>query len=143
MKKSILFLMGFLFLFGCASARRGPSADQISSADYGPFPETWRMLVEQALMQELVRPMDMYIQEAKPPIKAWIATPDQEIIFGWASCGFVANPRARLEPFFIAIHGNQVVYKALGYDLAIGASGKKWMRANVNSFKDVCPGLFW
>jgi len=145
MKKT--FLLGLvssflIVLIGCATATR-PTLEQINSANYGPLPQNWENITKEALAQELVRPESLYIREIKAPEKAWVMTPDGEFIAGWRVCGLIVMGTSRLEPFLLILNEEQVIFKALGFDLAIRVPAKKWMHRGASvGFYDACRNLF-
>ncbi len=141
MRKSITIVIGILlFLTACAGPR--PTTQQLTNADYGPYPEKWKQTTSDLLTSEkMVRPKDLRIWTIEPPIKTWVATPEREIIYGWGVCGTLATGVDRLEPFFVLIQRDEPVFEALGYHNIKRIPGKTWT-SEKGSYNRYCPGLF-
>lgn len=138
MKKALLFL-SIIFLAGCATT---PTPQQLHNADYGTPPTTWEKTAPDILKAELVRPETLYIRKIEPPVKAWIVTPTDKIMYGWGVCGLIVSGISSLQPFFILYNGENHTYLALGFDLAKQPHGNTWARrgAGVQAY-DNCPDL--
>ena len=139
-KAAVLFLL--IALIACASSPR-PTAQQLNSADYGPFPENWKQVASDTIAEELVRPEDLYIRKIDPPVKSWVATPDGEMLYAWGVCGMIVVGRGSLESFFVMVHDGKPIYKALGYNITKRIPGKTWTHrgSSVKAY-DNCPNLF-
>lgn len=140
MKKALISIIGIILLTACVAIPK-PTKEQLASADYGPFPESWKELTSSALAAELVRPETLYIRKIEQPRKLWVRTPDDEDIYGWGVCGMLVMGISRLEQFFVLIRDDEVIYEELGFKLAKHLPGKTWFNKKGASY-EICKGLY-
>lgn len=89
--KKILILVCLLILSGCASSP--PTAEQLQSAEYGPYPSNWKEQVKERMKIILVDPDSVQYRFNYPePKKAWHdilgdeGMFSTERIYGWRTC---------------------------------------------------------
>ena len=142
MNKTITIICLIFLVLGCASMPK-PTPEQLSSANYGPFPQNWKQIVTDALAVEMIRPETLNVQKTEEPVKTWIITPDGETLYAWGVCGFNIVEVSSLRPFSILIRDGKTIFKALDYDVMKRVPGKTWMRNGINTHAyDYCPNLF-
>lgn len=84
MKKVIALALIGAALSACATP---PTAQQVASADYGPFPDSYQETIKTYMASVLKDPDSARFDFSRTPVKAWYGYGEKT--FGWATCAGV------------------------------------------------------
>lgn len=87
MKKIINYFICVITALMLSSCAHRPTPAELSSADYGPYPENYEEIVKQGMMTQLYDPYSAQYMFQGTPEKKYLSRPLQDVIYGWG--GFV------------------------------------------------------
>lgn len=116
-----LFLC-IIFVLCLASCVHGPTPEQMASADYGSYPESYKEVIQQYFSKSLFDPYSAQYSDWRGPSSGYLARPfGGETIFGYRACVEV-NAKNRMggytgsKQYFFMIRNGGVAYVDGGYD---------------------------
>lgn len=116
-----------LFTFGCAGTQK-PTAEQLSSADYGRFPHNYEEITKEYISSRLIDPDSGKFSDWVSPTKSWYKN-FGDTFFGYRTCVFV-NAKNRMggytgrKLYYVMIKNDRVIVQD-GGDYRPGTMGEQ------------------
>lgn len=90
--RNFFLVLIIILCFGCA---KPPTAEEMASWDYGPYPDNYEEIIKQNMVKVLIDPYSAQYHFQGAPEKKWMASPFGETKYGWGGVVFV-NAKNRL-----------------------------------------------
>lgn len=117
-RKRMFVIMILVSLSGCTAVHK-PTNEQISSADYGRFPDDYQQIVKDSMKKTLFDPYSAVYDDWRGPAQGYIYSSSGSY-FGYRVCVEI-NSKNRMggyvgsRPFHFLIKNNQVLSSEGGY----------------------------